>query len=136
MNEERIDLTGLQSVELIIGYSNLLCSQETWSASINGMHAAFSELKARYSEFFTDIWFDENLIKPYSRSVDSALSCLMTIGIAYVNSPKYDTIYIEKKYKDEIIAHLSKDLPDKIMSQGKEISKKFDEIIENFEKAK
>jgi len=130
MNEEKIDLTGLQSVELIIGYSDLSCSQETWSASIVGIHAAFSELKELYPEFFIDIWFEEYFIKPYSRSVDSALSCLMAMGIAYANSPKYDTIYIDKKYKKEIIAHLHKDLPDKIMNQGKEISKKFDEIIE------
>jgi len=121
--------TALQAVELMIGFSEIGLSGDTWSISKQSVYDAIYELKPKYPDLFSDIFFSNHTLRPYSTSIESALSTLMTVGLMYMDSPKFKNIFVGKKAKDDFIPYLSSCVSKDIFLLGKEAAKDFDKII-------
>jgi hypothetical protein len=124
----KMDLTALQLLELLIGFSEIEGGEE-WKAPIIAIHSAIKALEEDYPELLTDVWFEDYSIRTYSERIETALATLGAAGFAEVSNPRYQYVSISHKHRRGFVDHLRKNLSKEAIEHVKEASRVFDAAL-------
>ena len=123
-----VDLTALQTIELLIGFSNLT-HEGKWRVPIRAIHEAVERLQTDYPDLLTDIWFEEYSIRPYSARIELALATLGATGFAEVSNPRYKSITVLDEHRAQFREHLASQFPPEVISRARQAAKQFDQAL-------
>lgn len=123
-----VDLTALQTIELLIGFSDL-GHDGKWRIPIRAIHEAVETLKDEYSDLLTDIWFEEYSVRPYSARIEMALATLGATGFAEVSNPRYESITVLDEHRAQFREHLECQFSQKLIERARQAASEFDEAL-------